>query len=264
MPIAIQEHLLHGNTTLERFRHAQQNGLQGIELSFAGLHERLYEVAAALDATGLRIAAVNMGSVAGYIDVSRIEREMAIRRLQEAMTLAGDLEAEDVIFTAHWGACSLPDLMPFRSQEQLEAEMYIWFLRTVNDLGTALEVTLSMQPVNRQESAFLNTLAQAGRFCDEIKRHPAIRIAPHIYHMTQEETDIPTALEAQGELIHYVSLCDTNQQLPEQGTLDWGKIAQTLQAIAYQGWLTLSAKPSPTLPENLPAALTFLREHGLV
>lgn len=262
--------MLPGNTMLERFENAKKAGLSGIELWAEGLPDRILEVAAAMDTTGIAIAAVNMGRTDGYIAASFDERQQAIKRLQAAMECAADLQTETVVFVPQWGDSGLPDLTPFRSKPELEAEMYIWFLRTVNDLATAMGVVIAMQPVNRYESTFLNTLMQAGRYCDEIQRHPGVRIAPHLFHAALEEIDIPAALRQQGELMVYFHLSDSNHRLPGRGLLDFAAIADTFKAMHYTGWLTLTAgTPGHNQPNAaeiyaaLPMCLEALKAAGL-
>ncbi|NJR12414.1 hypothetical protein HC776_00535, partial [bacterium] len=109
-----------------------------------------------------------MGALTGYISEKRYERERAIERLRVAMSDAADLGAHTVILTPHFGPSRLPDLTPFRTTPQLEGEMFVWFLRLVNDLATALGVVLCIQPVNRYESEFFNTVEQAAQFCQQI------------------------------------------------------------------------------------------------
>jgi sugar phosphate isomerase/epimerase len=118
-----------------------------------------------------------------------------------------------------------------------------------------------MQPVNAYAASFLNTLAQAGRFCEEIKYHPAIRIAPHLFHMVIAEADVYSALATHAELIRYISISDSNQRLPGSGLLDWAKIAQSV--AHYRGWWTISPQAYPELMTELPLTLARLREQGL-
>jgi sugar phosphate isomerase/epimerase len=270
MKFAIQEDMLPGRSTLERFENARRAGLSGVELWAENLPERVLEIAAAMDATGLQIAAVNMGRADGYIAVSFDERQQAIKRLQSAMECACDLRAESVIFVPQYGESTLPDLTPFRTKAELEVEMYIWFLRTVNDLATAMGVVLCMQPVNRYESTFLNTISQAVHYCDEIKHHPGVRIAANLFHMALEEVDIPGVLRQHGELIDYVHLGDSNHRLPGRGLLNFASIAEALHDINFAGWLTFTGgTPGQNQPNAagiygaLPVSLAALKAAGL-
>lgn len=270
MKLAIQEHLLPGRTTQQRFEEAQKLGFDGIELFADGLSERLLEVAQAIDSTGLSIAAVHLGRHAGYLSPHLDEREAAIGRLRQAMATAVDLHAEHVVFVPHFGASQMPDLTPYRSAEEIDAEMMIWLLRTVSDLAYALGVMLHMQPRNRYETSFLNTVAQAEQFCEAIKDHPHVKIAPCLFDVALEETTPLAALQTAGERIGYLHLCDSNHALPGQGLLDFEAVAATIHEMHYDGWLTITAQLDVDDPEAayhivdaLPKTLTLLRDVGL-
>lgn len=264
MKLAIQEAVLPGTTTLERYQAAQQAGLAGVELAAAGLPERLLEVAAALDATGLQVASIHMGTDSGWIAPEFTARQAAIRRLQSAMTCAADLRCAAVIFWPQAGDSGLPDLTPFRSQPELEWEMYIWFLRTVNDLATALGVVIAMQPVSRAQSSFLHTIGQAVQACEAIQRHPGVRIAPHLYHMAQSEDDGLAALAAgrDRDLLYSLHLSDSAGRLPTGGPPDMAQVLHTLAAGGWSGWLTLSAT-APVTATELAASVEYVRRSGL-
>ena len=270
MLLAIQEAMLPGRSTQDRLNAARELGLDGIEVSGLGLGERIYELAEALNNTGLRVAAVNMGRQADYLMADPAQREAGIDRLRQAMANAVDLMAPQVIFVPHYGPTSLPDLTPHRSANELESELMIWLLRTVSDLAYALGVTLSMQPINRYESQFMNTCAQARRYLAEIKDHPHVRIAASLFDMALEEADYLASLKEMGERCSYLQISDSNDRLPGQGLIDYGALADTLRSMNYDGWLTLRCQHNPEDPEAslrirdaLPGSMALLREAGL-
>lgn len=262
MSIAVQEGLLPGKNTIERFKAAQQLGFAGVEIEAAGLDERILDYAQAIDATGVRVAAVSLGQVAGYLSPEMPEREAAISRLREAMANAVDLLAEDVIFVPHFGAPVVPDLRPHRSALELETELMIWLLRTVSDLAYALGVKLHMQPRCRYETHFMTTPGDAIRFCKEIKDHEHIRIAPHTFHVAMEEAQPYAALASAADRTGYLNLADSNGLIPGMGLLDF---AQVKDAIAgYSGWVTVSAANVShhhlnTIHANLPECVALLQ-----
>jgi sugar phosphate isomerase/epimerase len=110
---------------------------------------------------------------------------------------------------------------------------------------------------------------QAGRYCEEIKRHPGVRIAPHLFHMALEDFDLPGVLRQQGELISYLHVSDSNQRLPGRGFLNFPAIAEALREMNYSGWLTLTCgTPGANQPNAagiygaLPMSLAILRDAG--
>ncbi len=269
MKFAIQENLLPGRTFRERCQRAKSLGFTGLEVQAEGLEDRLYEIAEALDATGLRIASVHLGTLDGYLSPELEKREAAIANMRQAMATAVDLLAEHVVFVPQWGALTTPNLKPYRSAEEMASELMIWLLRTVSDLAYALGVTLDMQPRHRYHTAFMNTMAQAVRFSNEIKNHPHIRIAPVLFDLALEEEDVAAALREYGDRVGYLYLSDSNGRLPGQGLLNFSEIAAALKAHHYDGWLCITAENSPAqhdpyaLYDALPASLEHLKSAGL-
>jgi D-psicose/D-tagatose/L-ribulose 3-epimerase len=270
MRLAIQEDMLAGKTTLARFELARELGLDGVEVWADHLDERIYELAEAIMATGIGVSGVNLSRSAGYLSPLLPERESAISRMRQALADALDLQTTHVIFTPHNQTTSpMPDLTPYRSARELESEMMVWLLRTVSDLAYALGATLHMQPAHRYRTNFMNTLAQAGHFCEAIKDHEHIRIAPHTLYMAHEERDLYEALHAQIARVGYVHVGDSNHGLPTQGTLDWDRIARILRDDEYEGWVVISAGDIGANHDNaydytplLPDVLKKMHEAG--
>lgn len=270
MPLAIQEDMLPGRNSAERFAIAQRLGFDGVMFWADNLGERISDINAQLKAHNLQAAAVHLGRHDGYLSPHLHEREAAIGRMRQAIADAVDLGASHVIFVPHYGGPRLPDLTPYRAPIELEAEMMIWLLRTVSDLAYAFGVTLLMQPVNRYESYFMNRLEQASLFRKKIKDHEYVKIAANLFHMILEEANPYTALRDHAKNIAHILIADTNRRLPGQGLFDFGALGACLGDMEYQGWLTLEVgNPSENqayanrLYYELPESLALLRRCGV-
>lgn len=263
--------MLPGRTLTERYQRAADLGFDGIELWADGLTERLYDVAEALNAANLPVAAVNLGQHDGYLSPDMATREAAIGYMRQAMATAVDFRAPHVIFVPHWGQLITPDLTPHRSARELANDLMVWLLRTVSDLAYALGTRLEMQPRNHYETEFMNTIAQAVHFSDAIKDNPHVRIAAHCFDMALEEDDVIDCFKQYHDRIGYIHLSDSNCRLPGEGLLDFEALATTLNNNSYDGWVTLSAgqrgNNAPddySLYDRLPASLEMLKAVGIV
>jgi sugar phosphate isomerase/epimerase len=258
MPISVQEHLLRGRSAMEKWTNARALGLDGVEVDAANLTARVPDIAAAIEATGVRVAAVNLGRRDGYLSPLRDEREAAISAMRQAMADAVDLNAAHVIFVPHFGSSRMPDLTPYRAPIELDAEMMIWLLRTVSDLAYAMDIELDMMPVNHYETSFMTRLEHAVRFRRKIKDHAHIKIAANLFHTALEETDWLGALREHLPHIGYLQLSEHNCRLPGQGVLDFAALAGALGD--YNGWLTCACEEASEA--DLRASLDYLRGCG--
>ncbi|MDQ7036804.1 MAG: sugar phosphate isomerase/epimerase family protein, partial [Anaerolineae bacterium] len=258
MKLAIHEAMLPGRSLKERYQQAKNLGFDGIELFAEGLDERIMDVAMALDAVDLSVASVHLGKIEGYLSPDSLTREKAISNMRQAMAMAVDLNANHVVFVPQWGNLLTPDMTPYRSSEELASELLIWLLRTVSDLAYALGCLLHIQPRNRFETQFLNTVPQASKFLDviQMKRetgkvdNPFIKIAPNTFDMALEEDNLIEALKQHGHRLGYLYLSDSNGRLPGQGLLDFATIASALKETNYEGWLCLRVNPLPKNPAD--------------
>jgi sugar phosphate isomerase/epimerase len=279
MKLAIHEAMLPGRSLQERYHHAKNLGFDGIELFAEGLEDRIMDVAVALNEVNLGVASLHLGAMDGYLSPDIAIRERAISNMRQAMATAVDLKADHVIFVPQWGKLTTPDMTPYRSSEEIASELMIWLLRTVSDLAYALGCVLHIQPRNRFETRFLNTVPQASRFLDAIqwKReqgkidNPYVKIAPNLFDMALDEDDVMSAIQQHGHRIGYLYLSDSNGRLPGQGLLDYARIAAVLKAVNYDGWLCLCVNPLPQKPADdafpildaLPETIKLLEQIGL-
>lgn len=259
MSIAVQEHLLAGRSVRDKWMNAHTLGFKGVEVNAENLTARVPDIAAAIEATGVQVAAVNLGRRDGYLSPLRDEREAAISAMRQAMADAVDLNAAHVIFVPHFGPPRMPDLTPYRAPIELDAEMMIWLLRTVSDLAYAMDIELDMLPVNHYETYFMSRLEHAVRFRRKIKDHAHIKVAANLFHTALEETDWLAALREQLPHIGYIQLSEHNCRLPGQGVLNFAALAEAL--VDYDGWLTCACEHASDA--DLRASLDYLRGCGI-
>lgn len=266
MRLAIQEDMLPGRTPVQRFEQAKALGFEGVEVWGRGLSARVPELAEAAAQTGIVISAVNHGRQGRLLDPDIERREAALAVLRQSVVDGVDLGASGVILVPHFDEPALPDLTPYKSVVQLEYELLHNHLRTLSDYVYAMGIDLYIEPVNRYETHFINTLADAAKVRRRIKDHPHIRLAADLFHMAMEEDSIAGALREYGGDLGYVHLADSNRRLPGQGMIDFAAVGAALKAAGYDGWLALAcgapgqnAERAAQYAAELPGCMALLR-----
>ncbi len=269
MRLAIQEDMLAGKTALERFENARALGFEGVEVWGTGLTVRVPELAEAAEQTGVAISAVNHGNQGRLLDPDRAERERALAAFRQSVVDGVDLGASGVILVPHFAEPTLPDLTPYKSVEQLEYEMLHNHLRTLSDYVYAIGIDLYIEPINRYETLFLNTLADVIKVRRKIKDHPHIKVNADVFHMAMEEQDSVAALRQYANDLGYIHLADNNRRLPGQGMIDFAALGAVLNEVGYSGWVALecgqpgkNAESARQIMADLPAAIDYLRQAG--
>jgi D-psicose/D-tagatose/L-ribulose 3-epimerase len=111
------------------------------------------------------------------------------------------------------------------------------------ELGPVLEknsTQLCIEPLNRFETYFLNTTADAVRLCEEVS-HPNVGILWDTFHANIEEKDIGRALHSTGRHLKHVHTSENDRGAPGSGHLDWKGVFGALEQLNYNAWLTIES-----------------------
>lgn len=109
------------------------------------------------------------------------------------------------------------------------------------ELGPVLDrygVAVAIEPLNRYETYFLNTVSDAVLLCREIG-HPKIGILFDTYHTNIEEKAIADAVRQAGHYLMHVHSCENDRGVPGSGHIEWREFFNALREIRYDGWLTI-------------------------
>jgi D-psicose/D-tagatose/L-ribulose 3-epimerase len=101
-------------------------------------------------------------------------------------------------------------------------------------------VTLAIEPLNRFETYFLNTAADAAELCDQVN-HPNIGILFDTFHANIEEKDIADGYRTVAKHLKHVHTCENDRGIPGTGHVEWPSVFQALAQIGYDGWLTIES-----------------------
>jgi D-psicose/D-tagatose/L-ribulose 3-epimerase len=104
----------------------------------------------------------------------------------------------------------------------------------------AFDVTLAIEPLNRFETYFLNTAADAAALCDEVG-HPRVGVAFDTFHANIEEKGLAGACRRIGGHLKHVQISENDRGTPGSGHIDWGSLLRALRDLEYDGWLTIES-----------------------
>ena len=117
-------------------------------------------------------------------------------------------------------------------------------------------VALAVEPLNRFECYFLNTVGQAVDLCKRVDE-PNYGYLFDTFHTNIEENDVPALIAPTIEWIRHVHITENNRGVPGAGHIRFQPIFDELRKAGYDGWLTIEAFGSP-LPD-LAAATKIWR-----
>ncbi len=134
---------------------------------------------------------------------------------------------------------------------------FIDVVRELCEYARPRNVTIVLEPINRYESDFINTVDEGVRFVKAIGA-PNLGLLPDVFHMNIEEADIGAQIRNNMDYIRYVHVADSNRLAPGQGHLDFNDIFCSLQQSGYNGWVSAEILPRPDPEKAARQAIDYL------
>jgi D-psicose/D-tagatose/L-ribulose 3-epimerase len=163
-------------------------------------------------------------------------RQKTIQHLKDLIKVAADTNVETIAGPIY----SPVGFLPGRRRTQDE---WKWAVEGHQALGGTLvahNVTLAIEPLNRFETYFLNTAADAALLADQID-HPKVGILFDTFHANIEEKDIAAGFRTVGRHLKHVHTCENDLGIPGSGHVEWSSVFAALRDLKYDGWLTIES-----------------------
>ncbi len=125
-------------------------------------------------------------------------------------------------------------------QRQREWNLAVANLHTACETAAEHELSLAIEPLNRFETDLVNTVEDVARLVREID-HPSARIMVDSFHMTIEERNLESALQAAGDALIHVQVSENYRGTPGTGLTPWKSFRQGLERIGYRGAVSIES-----------------------
>jgi D-psicose/D-tagatose/L-ribulose 3-epimerase len=120
-------------------------------------------------------------------------------------------------------------------------------------------IRLGIEPVNRYESNFINTLGQAAEVVRTVDPE-TLFVQMDTYHMNIEENDIAGAIEATGDVLAYAHVGESNRRALGSGTFDFSSYFKALARVGYTGGFTWESFSASLVGPDVTGLLAIWRE----
>ena len=222
-------------------------GFDGVELAVRDPKNlEVEKIINLLKECNLEVPAIGTGQAYGeeglsFSDPNKMVRKMAVERINN-----------QIIFASHFNAQVIIGLIRGKIEESVDREKAeewtISCLRKCAERAKEHNIRLTLEPVNRYESNFINTISEGIEF---IKRVGVsnLGLLADTFHMNIEEVSIEDSLIQAKDYLTHVHFADSNRWAPGCGHLDFRKVIETLKKIDYQGYISAEILPLPD-PDN--------------
>ncbi len=207
----------------------------------------------------LEVPAIGTGQVWGeerlsFSDPRSSVRKKAIARIKDHIAFAARFSAQVII-----------GLIRGRIEDHVSREdAEKWTLDCVREcagVAQGLKVGLTLEPLNRYETNFINTVAEGIEFIKKVDL-PDMGMLIDTFHMNIEEVSMHESIIKAKDYITHVHLADSNRWAPGSGHLDFAQVIKTLEKVNYKGYLSAEILPLPDPDEAARLTIEHLKKIG--
>lgn len=121
-----------------------------------------------------------------------------------------------------------------------EKDKAVEFHQIVGEHAKSVDIPIVLEPLNRFECYFMNTLDSAAAHLDRVK-HSHIQAMYDSFHANIEEKELLGVISTHRQRISHVHISENDRGTPGRGHIDFAGIFAALRSIGYDRWLTIEA-----------------------
>lgn len=241
-------------TTMEK---VSRLGYDGVELALRDSNEiDVVRVRQALIQYGLEIPVISSGRVFAegkvwFTHPDKLVRRQAVETMKGLVRLAAE-------FGSKVNVGRVRGFIGESESHEIAEERFLECMRDCADLAGELSVEMLIEPVNRYEINYINSVTDALEVLDKLAR-PNVTVMPDVFHMNIEDRSITASLKQAGARVGYVHFADSNRHAPGQGHLNFAEIVNVLKEIGYNWYVTAEILPYPDPDTAAANAIGFIR-----
>jgi len=231
-PFVTEEHY----PTFERLK---ETGYDGVEIPlFNGAPSHYEKVGAVLKDCGLGCTAVTVIPDKAHNPISADEKDRAgaLEYLGWAVDCCEALGADVLCGPWYQPLGVFSGQGPTEEERCLAAEVH----RNVAERARRANVLLAIEPLNRFECYFLNTLRDAAAYAERVG-HPNFKAMYDTFHGNIEEKDPVGCIGEYGAALGHFHVSASDRGTPGRDHVAWAETFRVLRASGYDGWLTIEA-----------------------
>jgi sugar phosphate isomerase/epimerase len=258
-PIAQRKAILVGYCTpLRNLDAAKAAGFDYVELStteIASLSDADFDQAAArVRQVGLPVPATNLFLPAALkVTGPAIDRDQQMAHVKKAFDRLAKLGTQIVVFGSG-GARHVPDGFP----KDEAFQQLVDFGRRIAPEARARGITVTIEPLRRQETNIINSAAEGLRLVEAIN-DPNFQLMVDFYHLASEQEDPSIIQRASAHIRHLHMANPAGRVFPRKwDEFDYAPFFAALQKIGYDKRISVEAS-TQDFSTDAPLAIALLR-----
>jgi D-psicose/D-tagatose/L-ribulose 3-epimerase len=228
------------NASTKLFKQFKAWGFDGVEIAL----ESPADINPAFVRTQLDRHGLTCTSICGCFPANRdlrgtkTQQRASINYLKQLVDIAGIL-GTNVIMGPVYSAVGRADAVP-RAEYRRQWKTVRAHLKHICDYAEAHGKVICLEPLNRFETDFINTVEQGLQMIAEVNS-PALKLAPDTFHMNIEEKNSAQAIRRAGRHVGHFHASGSDRGTPGNDHLDWHAMSQALRDIRYDGAVVIES-----------------------
>ena len=127
--------------------------------------------------------------------------------------------------------------------EEEKKQAWDWAVENLKECAAYAQekgVRLAIEPLNRFETDFINTVDQALELIDRIG-YDNVGVLLDTFHMNIEESNIPAAIRKAGKKLYNFHTCANTRGIPGEDNFDWNAISDAIKEIGYDDYCIIES-----------------------
>lgn len=261
--ISVRLEVLQGDSVAEQIQSAADYGFDAIALPGRFKDRWLPGLRDCLKDRPLPMASISLGFVHSLLSPASEQRSECRDSLRRLLDLCAEFDV---------GLLNVPPCLIQDNPERIcEAgdhssiterldELLLEQLAGLADEARDRAVILLLEPVNKYESDYLNSVGHAAAIARRLN-HSAVAVTADFFHMQMEELHMELALTEAMPCVQHVHVAENTRVEPGPGSLDFSPGFKALKESGYSGLIEVECRYlSGPAGEVLPLSADYLRQ----
>jgi len=163
-------------------------------------------------------------------------RERGVEHMKRSIEVISELGGDSingVVYTA-WGKIT------GKPRTEEEWKYSVDSLKKICQYAKKYGIILGIEPVNRFETYFINTAADAMKLAKDVGE-PNIKVHLDTFHMNIEEKNFYQPIKDTGSMLWHMHCCENDRSIAGTGHVDWDGVFRALSEINYNRWIVVES-----------------------
>lgn len=226
------------------FKWVSDSGFEAVEIILSNPNlVSADEILAEANNLGISISTISTGQAnrlegLEMVSPSEVTRELTLRRLMDFVDFSTTLGNPNVTLGLIRGVCGKQD-------QQIEYDLLRRELEKISNYAYKKNIKLNLEPINRYETALINSTLDGAKLLDDIGRPENVGILYDTFHSNIEDPNMISTIISFGQYFSHVHIADSNRCLPGDGHIDFKSLVSALIRTEFTGYASLEVISLP-------------------